>query len=331
VTATLTGTGRIALVGAGGIGGAHAQAMTGIEGVTLVAVADVDPARAAALAAVHGGDVVTVADVADPDRVDLVVVASPPATHPDVVEPMLRAGVPVLCEKPMAVDAPTARRLAALSTETGTPLTMATKFRFVEDVRRTREMIAAGELGEIVKVEVAFAGAVGMGGRWNADPAIAGGGVLIDNATHGVDLVRYLVGDLTEVFAVPGPAVQRLAVEDSATLLARTALGAIAEVDVTWSYRRPSPAYCTVFGTGGTVEITWSGARHLPGGGEPVAFGTGYGKVASLRENLSAVLAALAAGQAPPVTPADAVAAAAAIDAAYTSAVSGRFEPLEAR
>ena len=53
-----------------------------------------------------------------------------------------------MCEKPLAVDLATARRLAAVAAETGTPLTMATKFRFVDDVARTRELIAPGSLGE---------------------------------------------------------------------------------------------------------------------------------------------------------------------------------------
>lgn len=319
---------RVALIGAGGIGRAHAEAAASLDAATLVGIADVNRDVAAAVAEQYDTDANEVADLADPDRVDLAVIASPPATHPAVVEPFLRAGVAVMCEKPLAVDAATARSLAALEAETGTPLTMAAKFRFVDEVRATRDLVAEGALGEIVKVEVSFAGRVAMNGRWNADRAIAGGGVLIDNATHGVDLVRYLVGDLTEVLAVPGPGTQGLSVEDSATLLARTARGAIAQVDVTWSFRRLSPVYCAVHGSEGTVEISWSGARRTIGGADPVAFGSGYGKISALRANLAEVLTALATGQPLPVSPADAVAAALAIDAAYASMDTARFTPL---
>jgi predicted dehydrogenase len=326
MTATLPTTGRIGLIGTGGIGRAHAQAAAGIGDGALTAVSDVDVEAAQRVGAEHGVDAVDVAALADPERFDLVVVASPPSTHPDIVEPLLRAGVPVLCEKPIAVDLATARGLAALAEETGTPLTMATKFRFVDDVQQTRSLIAEGALGDIIKIEVSFAGRVDMGGRWNSRPEIAGGGVLIDNATHGVDLVRYLVGDIVEVSTTTGPAGQRLAVEDSATLLACTAGGVLAQVDVTWSFRRLSPVYCAVYGTEGSVEIGWSGARGVTAAAsEPFSFGSGYRKIDSLRDNLSAVLTALATGTPLPVSPADAVAAAAVIEAGYASARQGSW------
>jgi predicted dehydrogenase len=317
-------TGRVGLIGTGGIGRAHAQAAAGLSDGVLAGVADIDDATAAAVSAEHAVEALPVAAFADPDRFDLVVVASPPVTHPDVVEPLLRAGVPVMCEKPLAVDLATARRLAAVSDSTGTPLTMATKFRFVDDVALTRELIATGALGEVLKVEVAFAGRVEMGQRWNSLREVSGGGVLIDNATHGIDLVRHLVGDIVEVAVLDHPAGQAIAVEDGSTLLGRTATGVLAQVDVTWSFRRLSPVYCAVYGTAGSVEISWSGARAVTRDtSEPYAFGSGYRKIDSLRDNLAVVLTALAAGQPPPVTAADAVAAAAVIEAGYAAAAAG--------
>jgi predicted dehydrogenase len=326
MTATLQRTGRVGLIGTGGIGRAHAQAAAGLTAGVLAAVADVDPAAAAAVGAEHDVPVLPPEALADPGRFDLVVVASPPSTHLDVVEPLLRAGVPVMCEKPIAVDLATARQLADVAAQTGTPLTMATKFRFVDDVARTRQLITTGALGDVLKVEVTFAGRVDMAGRWNSDRSVAGGGVLIDNATHGVDLVHHLVGDLVEIATVHGRPGQAVDVEDSSTLLGRTASGVLGQVDVTWSFRRLSPVYCAVYGTAGCVEIGWSGARAVTvENPEPHDFGSGYRKIDSLRANLDAVLAALAAGAAPPVSPADAVAASAVVEAGYASAESGTW------
>jgi predicted dehydrogenase len=326
VTATLQQTGRIGLIGTGGIGRAHAQAAAGLTGGHLAGVADVNAAAAASVGAEHDVPVLPVDALADPGRFDLVIVASPPSTHPQVVESLLRSGVPVMCEKPIAVDLATARQIAAVAAETGTPLTMATKFRFVDDVALTRDLIAAGQLGDVIKVEVTFAGRVDMAGRWNSDRSISGGGVLVDNATHGVDLVRHLVGDLVEVAAVNARPGQAIDVEDSSTLLARTADNVLAQVDVTWSFRRLSPIYCAVYGTVGCVEIGWAGAKAITiDNPDPHSIGSGYRKIDSLRANLEAVLAALAAGDAPPVSPADAVAAAAVVEAGYVAAERGTW------
>lgn len=319
-------TARVGLVGAGGIGRAHAQALGDLQTASLAGVCDVDAAAAAAVSAQHGIDPVPLADMGDPDRFDLVVVASPPSTHPDLVVPFLEAGVPVLCEKPIAIGARAAEKMVGASERTGTPLTMATKFRFVEEVRHTRDLILDGQLGQLLKIEISFAGRVEMAGRWNSNPSVAGGGALIDNATHGVDLVRYLAGPIVEVFAAPGPAAQALPVEDSATMLARTAGGALAQVDVTWSFRRLSQVYCAVHGTAGTVEIGWQGARAVTASRpEEHSFGSGYRKIDSLRNNLSAVLDAIAADEPPPVSHEDMIASAAVIDAGYASVRQARW------
>ncbi len=321
---------RIGVIGCGAIGSAHAAAAAAADGCSLVAVADADPAAAARVAADHGARVVEQARLADRDAVDLVVVATPPATHLPVVEPLLRAGVAVMCEKPLEAGPAAARELAAVAQDSGTLLTMASKFRFVDDVLRTRELIADGALGDVVKVEIAFAGVTDMATRWNADRSVSGGGALIDNAVHGADLARYLVGPLTRVVAAAGPAVQPVAVEDSATLLARTAAGPLVQIDVTWSFRRLAGAYLTVLGSRGTVEVGWDGARLARGDAAPEAFGSGYRKDRCLGANIAAVAAELGGRpQARLARAADALAAAEVVDAGYRSLAGGGWVTVE--
>jgi predicted dehydrogenase len=321
---------RVALVGAGAIGAAHAQAAAELPGVELVAVSDARPAAAAELAARHGGRALPVTELLAAGRAiaDLVVVATPPATHVELSCALLEAGTAVLCEKPLTIDLEGARRLAATAERSGALLSMASKFRFVADVGRARELADSGALGKIVKTEVAFAGVVDMTSRWNADPAVSGGGVLVDNGTHGVDVVRYVRGAIAEVFVAEAPRGQRVGVDDSVTVLLRTVSGELAQVDVTWSYRRISAAFLTVLGTDGAVEVGWRGSRLLTAAGIE-EFGTGYDKIGSLRANLADVAAAVRGTGAPRVGLEDALASVSVVDAAHRSLADGRWEKVE--
>ena len=85
---------------------------------------------------------------------------------------------------------------------TGAPLGLAAKFRFTADINAVAKIMAAGDLGTIRLVDNAFTSRVDMSKRWNADPALSGGGVIIDNGTHSVDLIRMLLGPLAEILAV---------------------------------------------------------------------------------------------------------------------------------
>jgi predicted dehydrogenase len=311
---------RVGIIGAGAIASAYVDVFAGIDRARVVGVADVDGDRAAALASRFGclpfpshGALAANTDL------DAVIVCTPPATHAAIIRSFLEAGVAVLSEKPLTVNTSTARDLLAVAAQHGTMLSMASKFRFVPDVAAAKVKLAAGEIGEVVLVENAFTSRVDMSRRWNSDPALAGGGVLIDNGTHSVDLIRHVVGAISHVMAVDIRRVQNLPVEDTARMVLRTGCGVMAAIDLSWSIDKSSDDFLTVYGSEGEIRIGWRRSEIRRRGGDWERFGDGYDKVASMRGAVCDFFTALD-GRAPAVTtPIDALASVAVIEAAYRS------------
>lgn len=319
---------RCALIGLGQIGATHLEAMR-VDGAELVAVAD---PREAARAAAGGKGLRAFEDARDPELialVDAVVIATPPATHHELVCHFLERGVHVLCEKPLALGAAEARSMLALAHARGLELMMASKFRYVDDVLEARGLIESGAIGAPFVFENAFCSKVKMKDRWNATKAVAGGGVLIDNGTHSVDIARYLLGPLVEVQALFGPSLQGLEVEDTARLSFRTGGGAFGSADLSWSLAKESESYVAVYGEAGTLLLGWKGSRYRQEGGSGwVAFGTGYDKLRCLRAQFANFVEVVRGSGRPRITSADALASVEVIEAAYASAAESRWLPV---
>jgi predicted dehydrogenase len=310
---------RFALIGAGAIGQTYAQAFFGSELARLAAIVDVRGSAAAALAeAAHCRAYSDLAAMVAAEGPDAAVVCTPPATHPGVAVALLEAGVAVLCEKPLAISVTEAQRMFRAAQKTERILTMASKFRCVGDVIQAKSIVESGTIGDVVLFENVFSGHVDMTCRWNSDPAVSGGGVLIDNGTHSVDILRYFLGPLADLQVVEARRSQGLDVEETVRMSIRTKDGVLGSIDLSWSIDKEQPAYISIYGTQGTLQVGWKQSRYRRfGDKEWTEFGSGYNKVAAFRRQIENFASALRGQEELIVSPQDALASVDAIDAAY--------------
>jgi predicted dehydrogenase len=270
--------------------------------------------------------------MADECPLDAVLICTPPSTHPEICVEFLERGIPVLCEKPLSVDVAGAHKMLDASQRTGVRMTMASKFRFVEDVVRAKQLISSGAIGEPVLVENFFTSRVDMTKRWNSDPAVSGGGVLIDNGTHSVDLIRFFVGPLVEIHAVEGKRSQNLNVEETVHVFVRSAAGVLGTVDLSWSINKELESYLRIYGSAGTISVGWKESRYLaPGSREWTVFGKGYDKVQAFRSQIENFSKALRGEEPLLLSAEDALASAYVVEAGYASLRDSRWVPIPLR
>jgi 1,5-anhydro-D-fructose reductase (1,5-anhydro-D-mannitol-forming) len=213
----------------------------------LVGVHDRDPAALEGLAPAFDD----LDDLLAAPGLDAVYVATPNHAHAPVVLAVAAAGTPVLCEKPLAHDVPTAKEMVAGCAG----LLAGTAFdqRFHPAHEAIAAMIAAGELGVVTTVRIVYGcwlppdWATPVGGRdnWRVDPARAGGGAMIDLAPHGVDLTGRILGeDVADLVALTATRVHDYVdptADDTAVLVGRTASGTLLSHHVSFSTADPLP------------------------------------------------------------------------------------------
>jgi len=312
---------KFALIGTGGIAQTYAQAFQTSKSCELVAVADVRKDSADAYAEPFGAKSFSdYKSLAENSSIDAVIIATPPNSHPEIAMYFMRKGVHVLCEKPLCLSSAEAREIIECAGQTGVKFTMASKFRYVEDVIKAKSLVASGILGEVVQFENAFTAKVDMSKRWNSKKEIAGGGVLIDNGTHSVDIIRYFLGAIEEVLALETSGTQNLSVDENVKLLVRTKSGVAASVDLTWGINKELPNFISVYGTNGTLHIGWRESKYkLNSNPDWTIIGKGYDKVQAFRSKIENFAGAIRGSEELLIKPEDALASVEVIEAAYRS------------
>jgi predicted dehydrogenase len=313
---------RFGLIGAGAIAGAHLEALQALgEEVELVGIQDVNMEAAGAMAQQANCQAFdNIEAFLATGQPEAVILCTPPSTHAAIAMDLMPRGISVLCEKPLSIQPADARAMLTAADTAGVVFTMASKFRYVEDVEKARGLIQDGTLGEIILLENTFAARVSMADRWNAIPEVGGGGVLMDNGTHSADIVRYLLGPVAEVQATEGNRFQNLEVEDTVHLFLRSEAGVMASIDLSWSMNKQLDYYIGIYGTEGIIRIGWQESFYeRPNNGGKHVFGTGYSKLGAFEAQLRNFLGTMRGTERLRISPAEALDSVEVIAAGYRS------------
>lgn len=274
----MSGTLRVGIAGGGAIFRNHLEAYRAADeagreagqGVEVVALCDIDAERAGLLAAANGighafGSVSEMLAWrgADGRGIDVISVCTPHPTHEAVVIEAAAAGVHVLCEKPIAIDLAAAERMVAACERAGVTFGVLFQRRFWPAAQRIRAAIDDGTLGTpilghcsvLLHREPEYYSATAWRGTWASD----GGGVLMTQGIHYIDLLQWFLGEVVEVHGHTGTFVhgEHIEVEDSAVATLRFASGALATLHASTAVTPSLGVQIRVTGsTGASAQLT---------------------------------------------------------------------------
>jgi UDP-N-acetyl-2-amino-2-deoxyglucuronate dehydrogenase len=249
------------IVGGGVIGPLHAQAITAQPDARLVAVCDIVPGAAEKLAGDYGAEAMTDLDaMLARDDIQVVSVCVPSGLHAEIGVRAAQAGKHVICEKPIDITLDAADRLIAACDEAGVKLQVISQHRFGAGMQRLKQAINDGALGTLVmgNAEIFWyrAQAYYDSGGWRGTWALDGGGCLMNQGVHYVDLLRWAMGPVASVTAKVGTlAHERIEVEDAAVAVIQFANGAIGSLIGTTDAFPGYTCRLEIVGTEGSVIL----------------------------------------------------------------------------
>lgn len=259
----------IALIGCGRISGKHVEACVNNSGrLSLAAVCDVKAERAAARAqdyrkARPGAEVREYADYREmllKEKPDIATIATESGLHAEIAVECLEAGAHVICEKPMALSTADADRMIAAAKKAGRKLVVCFQNRFNAPVQRARAALEGGRFGRMLHGMVqirwnrgdSYYAEAPWRGTWAQD-----GGTLMNQCTHGIDLLQWMMGeDAVRVQAATRRFQRPIEAEDFGSAIIEFASGAVGIVEGTANvFPRNLNETLSLFGTKGTAVI----------------------------------------------------------------------------
>lgn len=251
---------RFAIIGTGAAAHTHAQAIGAISNACLAGVYGDVPAQAKAFAEQYGCQCYPSAEALLQDKaVDIVTVCTPSGLHAHYAILAAMAKKHIVVEKPLAITAEQLDAVEQAVAENGVKATVIVQLRFCEAVQKLKTAIDSGVFGKIYNADCimryyrseAYYTSSGWRGTWEMD----GGGALMNQGIHGVDLIQYLMGGIHKVYAQCRTAARPIQTEDLAYMLVEYGNGAMGMIHGTTIADPGQPRRITICGEKGSVVL----------------------------------------------------------------------------
>lgn len=251
---------RFAIIGCGVIGPTHADALKTLPEARLVAVADVVAERAEQLAGRHGVAAYSDAQqMLERERPDVACICTPSGQHGDHAILAMRAGCHVVVEKPMEIRLDAIDEMLRVQREAGVKLTVISQHRFDPATQQVHAALQEGAFGKLVlgnalvpwwRTQEYY-----DSGAWRGTWTLDGGGVLMNQSIHAIDVLQWLMGPVRSLYAYTDTLAHRMETEDAGAAVLRFANGALGTIAATTGAYPGTGVRIEIYGDAGTAVI----------------------------------------------------------------------------
>ena len=250
---------HFAIYGCGAISNTHALAIGAIEGAQLVACADVNPAAAQTFSdKYHIRMIPDWSTLIHSPEVDAVCICTPSGTHAPLAIEALNAGKHVVLEKPMALTTAQCDEVIAAVQSSNARITVISQYRTEPDINRAKKLLESGALGKPIMAQLHmcyYRPTSYFQGSWRGTKAMDGGGALMNQGIHGVDLLRYLMGPVKQLSSVVRTLLHDIEVEDAAVAALEFENGAVGVITASTATHPGYDREIKIYGTRGGMEF----------------------------------------------------------------------------
>ena len=227
---------KIGFIGCGGNANGHMNQLSGIEGARIVAVCDVQPERAQSAAERHNAEPYTAhQDLLERDDLDAVYLSLPVFVHGQPERDVIARGLSFLVEKPVAINIDIAREIEAAVTKAGLITCVGYQLRYLGSARITQQILTDKTINMVVGKYWCGSG-LGSPDGWLRQMNKSGG-QLVEQATHTIDMMRNLAGEVESVYAMQANRVlKEIDCPDSNSVALQFSNGAIGSLTAAWAY-----------------------------------------------------------------------------------------------